>query len=102
MSTEFFKDTVTTAAPLTVPISMKPQHTGFQIVAFGANNLQIEVRRNSTSSYISLTTISGEPLVVDMVQLSDVRLTATGGDVDFELQLLQDRVSLPGAQNWNR
>lgn len=61
-----------------------------EITAEGANSLQIETKKENVGigtvpGYVVQTTISGESVIIDMRNLAAIRLTASGGDVAYQV-----------------
>lgn len=61
-----------------------------EITAEGANSLQIETRKKgklpgTAPGYVVQTTISGESVIIDMKNLDAIKLTASGGNVNYQV-----------------
>ena len=93
-----FNGTAVSGVAAVINLAMQVQDCGFQITAEGANTLLIETQEYD-GSYVSQTSISGESLLVNLANVENVRITASGGNVDYTLTIKQCRVSTPQA-NW--
>lgn len=77
-----FVETVTTATPvvLTMPRPSTDRH--IQVTADSANTLAVATTETGQASATTqIATMSGETLIIDMIDVQTLTLTATGGNV---------------------
>lgn len=81
-----FTGTVTTATPITEDMPRATLDNHIQIIAKGANTLKVETLETGQTTFTTqIAAMSGEPLIIDMIDVQQVKLTATGGNVDYTL-----------------
>lgn len=81
-----FTGTVTTATPITEVMPKGATDNHVQITSKGANSLQVETLETGQTAFtIQIAAMSEETLIIDMIDVQQVRLTATGGDVGYTL-----------------
>lgn len=80
--------TVTTASPVVVNIgdALLGQVGVIQIDALGANSVAVATQVTGMSDYITQAgALTNETLVLEMINVTNVKLTATGGNMEVSV-----------------
>ncbi len=77
-----FVETVTTATPVVLTMLRPSTDRHIQINANGSNTLKVETTvTGEPTPTTQIAAMSGEALIIDLLDVQDLTLTATGGNV---------------------
>lgn len=80
---DFYGTATVAASPVELTMPRPTTDSKVQVVAGGSNSLQLDGHFTNQTAAITLTTLSGEAVILDVRDLQQLDLTASGGDVEY-------------------